>query len=417
MSDMQERALLRQLAGRLREIADLDEMGQRRQRWVDHNGLRPQRPLVVVFPEGAWRELLPDDQLQCEDPTRRRWEGALRRRLYWWDHIRDDQAIEPVFRVGWHLDVGDLGVAIPHIRGENLGSYIWDPPLKDLRADMSKLRYRTLTVDRDASFAEVEAAERTFGDLLPVELTGKPWWTMGLTWWAAMFIGLEGLMMAMYDDPEALHALMAWLRDEHLNFITTAEQLGILDVQATDDYVGSGGLAYTDELPRPDHEPGAPARLGDLWGFAESQETVGISPEMFSEFVLPYQVPILERFGLNCYGCCEPVHHRLRAILDGVPRLRRISGSPWVDQAAMKEMIGDDYIFSRKPNPTQICSMFHEDRIRADLRQTLSIAGDGPLEIIMKDTHTVDGEPWRVGRWVEIALEEVDRHVNAGAAA
>jgi len=416
MTHAQERELLRTLAGRLREHAELDRMPALRQTWIDHNGLRPTRPMVLAFPEGAWRELLPADSLECQDPRRRKWEHDLRRRLYQFERIGDDQPVEPVFRVGWHLTIGDHGVEVPQTHGENLGSYVWDPPLKNLAEDMSKLRYRTIEVDRDATFAEAEAARETFGDLLEVELTGKPWWTMGLTWWAALFIGLEELMIAMYDQPDELHALMAWLRDEHLHFIDAAESLGILDVQTRDHYVGSGGLAYTDELPQPDHQPGAPARLNDLWGLAESQETVGVSPAMFEEFVLPYQVPVLERFGLNCYGCCEPVHQRLGSILENVPRLRRVSGSPWVDQAAMKDMIGDRYIFSRKPNPTLICNMFHEDRIREDLRQTLSIAGDGPLEIIMKDTHTVGGEPWRVGRWVEIAREEIERHVGAVAA-
>ena len=50
-----------------------------------------------------------------------------------------------------------------------------------------------------------------------------------------------------------------------------------------------------------DHFAGK-VRTIDMWGFAESQETVGVSPRMFAEFIFPDQLPILERFGLNCYG-------------------------------------------------------------------------------------------------------------------
>ena len=67
-------------------------------------------------------------------------------------------------------------------------------------------------------------------------------------------------------------------------------QLAILQVMAIDD------------LKSPSH-----VRLKDMWGFAERQETLGISPEMFREFIFPYQNGILERFGLNCCGCCEPL--------------------------------------------------------------------------------------------------------------
>ena len=87
-----------------------------------------------------------------------------------------------------------------------------------------------------------------------------------------------------------------------------------------------------------------------MWGFAESQETVGVSPHMFAEFVFPYQLPILERFGLNCYGCCEPLDTR-RRIVEKTPRLRRVSVSAWANVERMAEKLGDRYIFSWKPSP------------------------------------------------------------------
>ena len=51
-----------------------------------------------------------------------------------------------------------------------------------------------------------------------------------------------------------------------------------------------------------------------MWGFTESQETVGVSPAMYREFIFPYEKPIMDRFGLNCYGCCEPLHQPLAAV-------------------------------------------------------------------------------------------------------
>ncbi len=84
-----------------------------------------------------------------------------------------------------------------------------------------------------------------------------------------------------------------------------------------------------------------------MWGFAESQETTQVSPDHFEEFVFPYQLPILERFGLNCYGCCEPLHLKLD-YLRKIPRLRRISMSPWVDLDIAAANIGDK---SEPPGP------------------------------------------------------------------
>ncbi len=415
MSLTHEQQLVRDLAAEVRQIADLSEMSERRQRWIDHNGLRPSRPLVLCFPEGAWSELLPADACVCTDPLLRSFERSLRQKITWWQQLRDDNLLDPVFKIGWVKSNNGYGVDIVEHRTDHQGgSCVWDPPLKNLPGDLAKLHFRQWSVDRAETQRRLDMADSIFGDLLKIEVSGHLWWTTGLTNEAIRLVGLEQLMMLMIDDPPAMHQLMAWLRDEQANALDWHEQEGLLSLNSRDDYVGSGGVGYTDELPQSDHEPGQPVRLIDRWGFAESQETVGISPQMFAEFVLPYQVPLLNRFGLACYGCCEPVHDRLDLILEQIPRLRRVSASPWVDQQQMKNRIGNRCIFSRKPNPTQICAMFDEDVIRDDLRQTLRIAGDGPLEIIMKDTHTVQNEPGRLTRWVEIALEEGDRYMQAG---
>jgi len=411
-----ERQTLRRLAGRVREIADHPSMPERRRRLKDLNHLRADRPVVLCFPEGAWTELLPADALQCADPLARSFEWQLRSTVYWWDHLRDDAALDPGFNVNWRIDRGHFGVDVPYERGEHRGSYVWDPPIKDLDRDFDKLRIRQPRVDRHATFADVEQAEQTFGDLLPVRIRGGLTWTMGVTNDLSRLIGLEPLMLYMFDHPEGLHRLMQFMVDDRMHFITWAEREGLLSLNNAGDYVGSGGFGFTDDLPQPDFD-GEHVRLIDLWGHCESQETVGIGPDMFEQFILPYHVPLCEKFGLNCYGCCEPVQNRLEMVLRDIPRVRRVSGAPWVDQAAMKQILGDDYVFSRKPNPSFVCANFDEDAIRRDLRTTLEIAGDGPLDIIMKDTHTVQHEPWRLTRWIEIALDQVHRHAESGSAA
>jgi hypothetical protein len=128
---------------------------------------------------------------------------------------------------------------------------------------------------------------------------------------------------------------------------------------------------------------------------------------MFNEFVFQYQLPMMELFGLNCYGCCEPIQDRWQYIKD-IPNLRRLSVSPWCDQEKMADYLGKNYIFSRKPNPSPVCTNFDEEIIRNDIHNTLKIAKDNVLEIIMKDTHTVLNQPERITRWVEIARNEVD---------
>jgi hypothetical protein len=214
-------------------------------------------------------------------------------------------------------------------------------------------------------------------------------------------------MVDMIDNPSMIHRLMGILRDGTLAMLEALEAAGLLGLNNDGAYIASGGIGWSDELPQPDYT-GA-VRLCDLWGFAESQETVGISPRMFEEFIFPYQLPILERFGLNCYGCCEPVDKRWRMVRQ-IPRLRRVSVSPWSDLTVMANNLEDRYILSLKPNPADLAmDVFDEDRVRQGLRRIFEVTKGCCLEILMKDNHTVRNQPERLIRWVQIACEESDR--------
>ncbi len=85
--------------------------------------------------------------------------------------------------------------------------------------------------------------------------------------------------------------------------------------------------------------------------------------------------------------------------------IRRESVSPWSDVEKMREILGKDYIYSRKPNPSNICCGFNEEVIRSELEQVMAFHKDINLEIIMKDIQTLERDPRRAARWVEVARE------------
>ncbi len=407
-----ERDLLQALATRVREIAVSDLNRQRRQRAFALNDLSLERPFVLCLPENAWRELVPQESLRCSHPEPRRFEWDLRARIFQHDAIGDDAVIEDILDVPTVADISGWGVDIPQHRVADHGAATWDPPLADISRDLPRLHQRTLTVDRAATAQRLALAEDLFDGILMVRESFGGMWSVGLTASAIKLIGLEQFLFAMYDDPQGLHRLMAWLRDDCAHLMDQCEAAGLLDSMAGANPVGSGGIGYTTALPSRDpRDPSyrRPVTYRQRWGLGESQETVGVSPEMFAEFVLPYQRPLLERLGLVCYGCCEGLETRIDHILD-LPRLRRVSVSPWADQAIMAEKLGRKAIFSRKPNPALVCVDFNEAAVRRDLRSTLAVADGCVLEFVLKDTHTVQHQTDRFARWVAIAREEIDRH-------
>ena len=69
-----DRAILRDLAERVAEIASLPVQAERRELWRMHNDLEPVRPMILVFPEGGWEELLTEKDLRCKGEEARRME-------------------------------------------------------------------------------------------------------------------------------------------------------------------------------------------------------------------------------------------------------------------------------------------------------------------------------------------------------
>ena len=399
-----DRDTLRQLASRVAEAAALPVQQQRAALVKDLNELHPRRPVVLAFPEGGWRDLVPDDTLRCSDPLLRQWEQTLRGTVFRHEHIGDDYPITADFNLRPVVDIGDFGLRETRHKTEEQGSYHWDPPVKTPQ-DFARLHVRSVTVRHDETARREDLARDILGDILNVRSHSMLWWSAGLTQDLVFLRGLEQMMFDMYDQPQLVHDMMTLLRDDMIHLAEVCQTEGVLALNnGPNDYVGSGGLGHTDELPAGDFD--GSVRLKDMWVLGESQETVGVGPEQFEEFVLGYQKPILDRFGLVCYGCCEPLDKRFDLLTRALPNLRRLSISPWCNRELAAEKLGRRYVFSWKPNPALICAPAVDwDEVRRVTRETVRIAGRCCLEMIMKDTHTFAGDPTRIGRWVRIALE------------
>ena len=63
-------------------------------------------------------------------------------------------------------------------------------------------------------------------------------------------------------------------------------------------------------------------RASDLWGCGTAQIFSAVSPAMHQEFDLASTLQWMKRFGLNYYGCCEPLDKKIE-ILRNIPNLRK----------------------------------------------------------------------------------------------
>lgn len=398
-----DREILRQLAGKVAEYAAHPREDKKKKLWTLHNDLKTSEPVVFIDPEGGWREIFPPESLTCEGEIAREWEEDLRRRIYHVEMLKDDFVVDSVFSVpcvyeedGWGLDIIHEGVRVG-------GAYHVKPAIEDYEEDFEKLHFPNLIVDYIASDRLLALAQETFGDILHVERYGMWWWSLGLTRWFIDLRGLEDFLCDFIAEPEWFHRMMDFLCTGALKRIDELEEKNLLFSNTGNHYVGSGGFGFTTELP----PPNGPAPARSVWGFVESQETSTVSHDMYGEFVFPYHKRILERFGMNCFGCCEPFEGRWKYVKQ-LPRLRRISCSPWSDRALAADLLRDQYILSHKLSPTPLATPeMNEAEVRRNLRAVLDHAEGTIPELIMKDNHTLGKNPMNAVRWVELAREEI----------
>jgi len=400
---LDDRDILRGLAAQWMELATQPVMAERLRLWTALKDLKPTRPMVL-FETWSLLGYLREDELECQDPANRSVERHMRWMIRHATEVGDDIVLEPVWRMGWHITGTDYGVPLEaHHAQDVLGDHVayhYHHPIQTVE-DIGRLRPRSWRVDRESTLREVERLDRLFGDILPVRLHGTSGHHAGLTGDLFRLIGNDNLMTWVVDQPDAIHRLMAYLRDDRIRYYQWLEAEGLLGLNNHWTIVGSGSPGCTTALPATDYAGNA--RLKDLWVWMESQECAGISPRMFAEMFLPYMAEVASLFGLVYYGCCEAIHDRWDAIIRAMPHVRAASVSPWCDMPKIAAKLGRRVVFSRKPRPAPISGDEADwDALRQDAEATLEDARECNLEIIYRDVYRIGNDRTRLRRWVDM---------------
>lgn len=419
----EERNMLRELAKQVDEIAQQPLWKEKFSLWKDKNSLKKVRPLILLpFPEAAWEEVIPEKTLFVQDPYFRNLEWDLKRRIYKWNHLKDDEIITNKIYVPIERTLTDWFEGRQKSMLHNFDAFTavpYDPVLNEY-SDLKKLRYPELTVDWKTTNSNYEDVKEVFGNILDVIL-GEPYfagtdrdvmvWGNGLIDIFCELRGMNETYLDLYENPEFVHDGMHFLMEGTQKYLDTMERENLLFlnnnefIKNSDTPLGSNSLGITDELPKEGFDP-KHVTTEHLWGYFQAQEFSDVSPEMLEEFVFPYQSPIAKRFGLNCYGCCEPNDRKWDTILKNIPNLRALSVAPWANHEIAAEKLKNNYVYSWKLNVTDTIFNYSEDRMRENLKTTFQITKDCCVVASLRDTQTLYGHPERANKWVEIAMQE-----------
>ena len=144
---IKEKAILEELAYKVKKIASSVEQKEKIKLWNDHNMLKRTRPVIFCDPENGWNKIVTSKQMICKNKIARVWEMRLRKEIFWGQEMGDDRPVADFFDVTITTEPDDWSVGTVYQHGHTKedsyqsGSYVWEPPIKDYSRDLKKIRF------------------------------------------------------------------------------------------------------------------------------------------------------------------------------------------------------------------------------------------------------------------------------------
>lgn len=405
-----DRERLRSLAAHQLEIANSPKNLERVELWKRHNMYKGERPPIHIE-VGTFAHEAVTPLLQCEDETARNIEYKLISNFINLEQFDDDKVVPPYFQQTYDIYFTLFGHHIKQTTmkkadGTEMGHH-FEHIIDDLYDDFDKIKSPSVYgVNKESTMRKLELYNDIFGDILPVRLISDGLYSTP-TQHVVHMMGMENMLYSMYDYPDEFKEMMDRIADDYIAYFKKLESENVLLQNKAFEWVCQGSMAFYDE---PDKE--GKIKTTDLWGFMDSQETVGISPQMFRDFIFPCYKKIASVFGRLNYGCCEPVSTFWEDIKT-LPNLKKVSISPWCDEDFMAEQLRDSgIIYHRKPSPNYlgVGAKLDEDAFRKHIEKTVKTAKGCKLEICQRDVYTVNKDMDKVRRYVQIIRETIDKY-------
>ena len=404
-----DRRVLRDLAKKQMEYANSEANKETIRQWYKHNACEGERPLIHLEMWTFAKEIIPQ-RLRCEGEKARNIETALYRNFLNHELFGDDSPVPDYFPLQKAVKMIPFGLQVQRQHAQDSLGHAFNHHIHDLEDDFHKLGESQIINDMAKTNAKKSQLEDIFGDILPIKEVLGCLYSVP-TQDIVHIMSMETMYFAMADCPDLFQKMMAQYTADTLRFYRFLESERLLETTNHTESLGQGSWCFNNELPNPANTNAL--KTADLWGFMDSQETVGISPDMFKEFIFPYYQEISRNYGLLSYGCCEPVHSIWDNCLSKLDNLRKVSVSPWCDQDFMGERLrGKKIILHRKPSPNflGVDKNLDEQAFRGHIKETLLAAKGCTLEITQRDVYSINRDEAKAKRFVAIIREEIDNH-------
>ena len=399
---LKDREILRELASRKAALSHSARNDEILSMWEKQaKGLREAPTVRLLF--SNFRNEVITPRMRCLGETARQIEARLLSSMVGRELFDDDTPVSDTFDVDLFHSVSPFGTKPKMTKSNGSIGYHIDPLTEDIEEDIDLFRNGSFTVDADETRRFCAAADEIFGDILPSRITMSSL-RGAITNPLVRLINMETYYMSMYDTPEALLEIMDMATGVYESFYDYLENNGLLLPTNGCASVAQESFAFTDELP----SDGPITSTRQMWGFLESQETTAVSPDMYGEFVYPYQDRLVKRFGLLSYGCCERVDAIWEDYLSKWTNLRKLSVSPFNNENQVGEYLrGTRVVYYSKPRAEYVTEPgpLDEDAIRRYFKGVCEAASGCLFEIAQREVGTIYGDYERGRRYVQLARE------------
>ncbi len=410
-----DKDILKPLVDQTLEFASQSCMEQRKELWANHQALGKTDKIPVCvwhefIPEPQWKLILGDDSLRCSSQAARDIEWSLEKRLWAARNIPDDHIVWPSLvlpavpckEVSWGVDFKMVGI---DAQVDNpLEAKIFVPAFPE-GIETERVRFSDMEIDQESTEAAIQRSQELTEDRLQIAVN-YPDLSYSPFDMAVKMRGMENLMYDVIDAPESVIALMDIITGGFEHHHGKREKRGWTNVvMSRDGRYAQVGFRVHCAYPLPEFDPEKP-RLQDEWAYISAQTSSGLGPEMYEEFVHPFNVRLARLFpgGSVYYHGCECLDQKLD-VLSTLPNLRRLHVSPWSSLKKASEKFEGKVVLEVHAHPGKVFFGYTRDDMRLEIEKLVGEAGGASMDLNLSDIHSVNGNPDLLREWAEVAQE------------
>lgn len=383
----------------------------RKQLWIDHNHLVGKRKILFnlqlwkLIDHKVWYEIIPNSELKTKGKYDKFVEVQLRRKLFKFKYIDDDDVILPTIWVSPVMEKHEplFGVE-PEIKipkrsgGKNIRDAKRYVSLINDIEDLRILKKPNIIVNKKKTEEKVSKIKEIVNYLVPVKIIPSHF---GASPFESVvhFRDTEKIYYDFVDKPEFVHKIMTFFTNCIVEHYKRLDRNNEMDPESTWDF-----RVHFDKIENKKKINS----IKNCWVYISAQSAAGISPKMYEEFLQPYHTKIAELFGKGkvYYHGCEDLTEKF-SIIKNLPNLRRFHISPWSNLEKILNMQQKQFVYEVAVNTTNHLFVFNNKQIADDLikMKKIIIENDVTADVNMIDIETIEYNPKKLIEWSKIAKD------------